>query len=371
MSILKPTGRGGAEGLPPPAEAADDDAATDGTSGPGHLRKRPGRLVLLGLALVVIILFSFPLGPFSVDTGDVLRILLSKITGTASGASEVEETVVVQVRFPRIVGAVLVGAGLAMAGAGYQSMFRNPLVSPAILGVSAGAGFGAALGILLQLPWVVVQLMAFAHGIVAALLAITIARLLGRSSTVVLVLAGIVVSTLFQAFISITQFMANPEDTLPAITFWLMGGLGRIQTGDLLLPSIIMVACMLLLYLVRWPVTVLAAGDEEADTLGVNRALVWTVVIGASTLMTATAVSLAGIVGWVGLVVPHLARFVIGPSFDRLLPAAALMGAGFLVLVDDVARTVSAMELPLGVLTAVIGAPFFVVLLARARKQWL
>lgn len=219
--------------------------------------------------------------------------------------------------------------------------------------------------------WPVVQVMGFAGGIAAAVLALTIARLLGRGSAVVLVLAGTVVSTLFQSFISITRYLANPEDTLPSITFWLMGGLGRVRTGDLLVPTIIMLSCLLILYLMRWQVTVMAAGDDEARTLGVNRALAWTVVIGTATLMTATAVSLAGIVGWVGLVMPHLARFLVGPSFDRLLPTATLMGAGFLLAVDDIARSATSMELPLGILTSLVGAPFFVFLLSRARKQWL
>lgn len=325
----------------------------------------------MGAVLVAIVLVSFPLGPFAVDVPSVVRILLSYVTGRDHGASVVEETIVTQVRLPRIIGAVLVGGGLAGAGAGYQSMFRNPLVSPAILGVSAGAGFGAALGILMGVSWPVVQLLAFAHGILAAVMAITVARLLGRSSTVVLVLAGIVVSTLFQSFISITQYFANPEDTLPSITFWLMGGLGRVRADDLLIPACIMGVCLLALYAVRWQVTVLAAGDDEATTLGINRAVVWLTVITSCTLMTATAVSLAGIVGWVGLVMPHLARFLVGPSFDRLLPAAVLMGAGFLVIVDDLARSATDLELPLGVLTALVGAPFFVFLLARARKQWL
>lgn len=250
-------------------------------------------------------------------------------------------------------------------------MFRNPLVSPAILGVSAGAGFGAAVSILMGLPWVLVQVAAFAGGLCAAVLAIGIARVLGGGSTVVLVLAGIVVSTLFQAFISITQYVANPVDTLPTITFWLMGGLGRIGRGDLAVPTLILVLSLAVLYAVRWQISVLAAGDDEAAALGVNRRLVWVVVVGAATIMTSTAVSLAGIVGWIGLVVPHLARFVVGPSFDRLLPTAVLMGAGMLVLVDDIARSATSMELPLGVLTALIGAPFFVLLLSRARGQWL
>lgn len=353
------------ERRPGPAPTRHPDLAT--------ARRDPWKLKLAGLVLVLIgvVAFSFPLGAVSIDIPTVIRILLTPILGPDENITELQTTVVLQVRLPRIIGAVLVGGALAAAGAGYQSMFRNPLVSPGILGVSAGAGFGAALALLIGMPWPVVQLMAFVNGIIAALLALGISRVLGRGSTVVLVLAGVIVSTLFQAFISITQYLANPDDTLPTITFWLMGGLGRMRLDDLALPSIIMLICLIAMYLVRWPVTVLAAGDDEAAALGVRRAVVWGVVITAATLMTASAVSMAGIVGWVGLVMPHLARFLIGPSFDRLLPAAVVMGAGFLVLVDDVARSSPGMELPLGVLTALIGAPFFVFLLARARKHWL
>lgn len=316
-------------------------------------------------------LLSFPLGRFPVDIPTVIRVLVASLLGIEHGATVAEETVVLQVRLPRIVGAMIVGGGLAAAGAAYQSIFRNPLASPSILGVSAGAGFGAALGILVGMPWPVVQAVAFVHGIVAVLLTIAIAGILGRGSMVVLVLAGIVVSSLFQALISITQYLANPDDTLPAITFWLMGGLGRVRADDLLVPGLILLVCLAALSVVRWQVTVATIGDDEATSLGVDRALVWVVVIGASTLMTTTAVSLAGIVGWVGLVVPHLARFLVGPSFDRLLPASVLMGAGFVLIVDDIARSSGSFELPLGILTALVGAPFFVLLLSRAKKQWL
>ncbi len=342
----------------------------------GHSREgRPvrlrGWLPSLAVAVVVIALASFPLGTVGITPDRVVTVLWGGIVGHGPDVTAIERTVVLDIRLPRILGALLVGAGLAAAGAAYQSMFRNPLVSPAILGVSAGAGFGAALGLLLRFPWPAVQLMAFAGGLAAAGAAVGISRLLGGGSMVVLVLAGVVVSTLFQAFISITQYLANPIDTLPTITFWLMGGLGRIGPGDLLWPSVILGVSLAALYAVRWPISVLAAGEEEALTLGVNRRLVWFIVIGAATLMTSTAVSLAGIVGWIGLIVPHLARFAVGPSFDRLLPTSVLMGAGLLVLIDDVARSATRMELPLGVLTALIGAPFFVLLLTRARKQWL
>ena len=277
---------------------------------------------------------------------------------------------ILHIRLPRILGAVLVGGALSASGAAYQSMFRNPLVSPEILGVAAAAGFGASLGVLIGLPQGALQVLAFGFGILAALLSVAIGRVVGNGSSIVLVLGGVVVGALFNALISCTQFLANPETTLPEITYWLFGSLNRVSMGGLALPATIVAASLAALWLVRWPVTVLATGEEEARTLGVDHRLVWLVVVGAATLMTATVVSIAGIIGWVGLVIPHVARLVAGPSFDRLLPVSALLGAGYLLAVDDVARSVTSLDLPVGILTALIGAPFFLVLLARAGRQW-
>jgi iron complex transport system permease protein len=250
-------------------------------------------------------------------------------------------------------------------------MLRNPLVSPEILGVASGSGFGACLGIVLGLPQAASQVLTFVFGLLAALLALVIGRVVGAMSPIVLVLGGVVVGAMFQALISATQFFANPDTTLPEITFWLFGSLGRATTGGLVLPAIIVVGCLAALFVVRWPLTVLATGEEQAHTLGVDRGIVWSVVIAASTLMTATVVALAGVIGWVGLVVPHLARFLVGPLFSRLLPVSVLIGAGYLLAVDDIARTATAMDLPLGILTALVGAPFFVALLVKAGRQWL
>jgi len=291
----------------------------------------------MSAVLAIVVVASFAVGRYWVPPGTVLEILGGQVLPIGGGVQRTMETVVTEVRLPRIAGAVLIGAALA---------------------------------ILLKLPWAAVQLLAFAFGLLAAGASVLIGRTLGRGSLVVLVLGGLVVSALFQALISTTQYLANPDDTLPAITFWLMGGLGRIRLDDLLVPGAIIAICRLALYLLRWPINVLAAGEDEAWTLGVDRRLVWSVVICAATLMTTSAVSLAGIIGWVGLIVPHAARFIVGPSFDRLLPAAILLGAGFLLVVDDIARSATTMEIPLGILTALIGAPCFIVLLAKARGQW-
>jgi iron complex transport system permease protein len=328
-------------------------------------------IVLLAAGLLVLAVLSFGFGRYPISPLMVMRVLVGQFIDLPVSWSPTDETVILQIRLPRILATVLVGAALASSGAAYQTMFRNPLVSPEILGVAAGAGFGASVGILLGLPSIALQVLSFSCGLVAAVLALAIGRVVGSGSIIVLVLGGIVVGAMFQALISATQYFANPETTLPEITFWLFGSLARATTRGLLVPAVIVAGCLLTLHAVRWPLTVLATGEDEARTLGVNRRVVWALVIGASTLMTATVVSVAGIIGWVGLVVPHLARFIIGPTFNRLLPVSTLLGAGYLLSVDDVARSATSLDLPLGILTALIGAPFFVVLLVKAGRQWL
>jgi iron complex transport system permease protein len=329
------------------------------------------RLVILFVGLVVLAVISLGLGRYPIDPFTVLRILIGQVFGTHVTWSAVQQTVILQVRLPRILAGLLVGAALSSSGAAYQVMFRNPLVSPDILGVSAGAGFGASVAILAGVSSGELQLLSFICGLLAAALAVAIGRTVGRGSLVVLVLGGVVVAAMFNALISATQYFANPETTLPEITFWLFGSLARATMGSLVVPGVIVGVCLVALYLVRWPLTVLATGDDEARSLGVNRKLVWTVAIVSSTLMTATVVSLAGIIGWVGLVVPHLGRFLVGPSFNRLLPVSIVLGAGYLLAVDDVARSATSLDLPIGILTALIGAPFFVLMLVKAGRRWL
>lgn len=364
--------------LDSPANQAAPAAGTDGVAtAPATSMGDPvksgslGWTLVLVLGVLVLVVVSFGVGRYLLPPWTVLQVLVGQVLPIPVQWTVVDQAVVMQIRLPRILGAVVVGAALSASGAAYQTTFRNPLVSPEILGVAAAAGFGASLALLLGLAPVVLQVMAFGFGLLAAVLSLGIGRIVGGGSVVVLVLGGIVVGSMAQALISVTQYVADPQDTLPEITFWLLGGLGRVGLRGLIVPAVIVVVCLGALHAVRWPLTVLATGDDEAAALGVNRRLVWIVVVAASTLMTATVVSIAGIVGWVGLVVPHLARFVVGPLFARLLPVSVLLGAGYLLAVDDVARSATAVDLPLGILTALIGAPFFVVLLARAGRQWL
>lgn len=360
-----------ARNLTRPSSSSRGDPAVLQPDDPAEESAHTRLVVALPLAVGLLVLLSLGIGRYFLSPITVIHIIAGyfvrmRVTWTAT-----QQTVILEIRLPRILAALLVGAALSASGAAYQTMLRNPLVSPEILGVAAGAAFGGSVGILFGLPTGEIQLLAFAFGLGAALLALAIGRLVGTPSPIILVLGGIVVGAMFGALISATQYFANPENTLPEITFWLFGSLARVTNNDLIVPAVIVGVSLAGLWLVRWPLTVLAAGEDEARTLGVNRAVVWGVVIGASTLMTATVVSIAGVVGWVGLIVPHLARSVVGPSFSRLLAVSVLMGAGFLLLVDDVCRTATSLDLPLGILTALVGAPFFVVLLVRAGRQWL
>lgn len=271
------------------------------------------------------------------------------------------------IRLPRVAAGLLVGMALAAAGAAYQGMFRNPLVSPDILGVSAGAGLGAVAAIYLGLPIAAVQALAFAGGLLAVGAVLAVAGLVRRHDPVlVLVLAGVAVGALLGAGIALVKILADPATQLPTITFWLLGGLNAVTPADLKATAPALLAGLVPLALLRWRINLLSLPDEEAQALGVAVRRLRLALVAAATLATAAAVSLAGIVGWVGLVVPHVARLLVGPEFSRLLPASLLLGGGFLVAADTLARTAAPIELPLGILTALVGAPFFLLLLARS-----
>jgi len=320
-------------------------------------------------ALLAVLAVAFAAGKFPVAPADLLRALVARLSGSESGLPEAVETVIWNIRLPRVAAGVVVGAVLAAAGAAYQGMFRNPLVSPDILGVSAGAGLGATLGIYLGLPLIFVQVVAFGGGIIAVAIVYRLASLVRRHDPVlVLVLAGVALGALLGAGISLVKILSDPYTQLPTITFWLLGGLNQVTSRDLATTAPAMLAGLLPMALLRWRINLLGLADEEAAALGVDVGRLRLVLVTAATLSTAAAVSLAGIVGWVGLVVPHVARLLVGPDFTRLLPASLMLGAGFLVTTDTLARTIAPIELPLGILTAVVGAPFFLWLLARTGR---
>lgn len=279
--------------------------------------------------------------------------------------------VIVEIRLPRVLTAVLVGGALAASGAAYQAVFRNPLVSPELTGVLAGAAFGAAIGILISGNWLVTQVTAFVMGVVAVGVAVGIAHLAGGASLIMLVLGGILSSTLFTAFLSAAKFAADPYDKLPAIEYWLMGNLSLADTkviGWVILPMSLGIAALASF---GRALDAMSMGDDEARSLGVPVTAVRYGVIAIATLISAITVSLAGMVGWVGLIIPHVARLALGPSNGPLLPASACLGAVFLLATDGLSRTLYNVEIPIGILTALMGVPVFLLVLRRARKGWI
>ncbi len=327
--------------------------------------------VMLSVFLAVLFTASLGVGRYDFDMGAVLALLSGDADTSLSERAATSLNVLFRMRMPRVAAAVCVGAMLAAAGCAYQGLFRNPMVSPDLLGASAGAGFGAALGILLSLGGFGVQLTAFACGVAAVAASYTLAQRVSRGmgKVLVLVLCGMVVQNLFMAFTSAVKFVADPNSQLPEITFWLMGGLSNAKLESLPWLVVPLLAGTSVLMALRWRLNVMALGDEEALSLGVDVRKTRLAVVLAATLVTSSAVSVAGMVGWVGLIVPHLARFLVGPDHRVLLPASFLLGGGFLLAVDDVCRAAYTTEIPLSILTAIIGAPLFVYLISR-QSRW-
>ena len=322
----------------------------------------------LGVLMVVATLASLMLGRFPITPAEAGGMLASQVVPIEPFWTSQQETLFFQVRLPRIVLALLVGCSLAAAGAAFQGTFQNPLVSPDILGASQGAAFGAAVAILLGLGAFGISAFAFAAAIVTVLLVLLVSSRAKGNHMMVVVLAGVMMSSLLQAAVSYTKLIADPTDQLAAITYWLMGSLTGAKPADLAMAAAPMAAGLLALFALRWRINILTMGDDEASTMGVNAQHVRIVVIFAATLVTAASVAVTGMIGWVGLVIPHFARMVIGCDYRKLLPASMLMGASFLLIVDDVARLATTSEIPIGILTAFVGAPFFLYLITRKKQ---
>ncbi|MBX9034175.1 FecCD family ABC transporter permease [Gordonibacter massiliensis (ex Traore et al. 2017)] len=341
-------------------------SAADGT--PAARRRKALVLIALAVLVVASFLFSLTLGRYDMDFGQVLALFAAPFS---SAAEATDANVFFTIRLPRVLAALVVGAALSGAGCAFQGIFKNPMVSPDLLGASAGACFGAALGILLSFGSLGVEIAAFVAGVAAVFVSYGLSSVIGRrmSGVLVLVLSGLVVGNLFQAFTSAVKFLADPNSQLPEITFWLMGGLSSVREGDLagLLAAFAVGAVGIMV--LRWRLNVMALGDEEALSLGVNVKRTRLAVIACATLLTSASVAVAGMVGWVGLIVPHLARFLVGSDHRALVPASMLLGGAFLMLVDDVCRSIYTTEIPLSILTAILGAPLFVYLICRQRKS--
>lgn len=327
--------------------------------------------VLLVIGLTAAILLSFAIGQFPVTPFELFEGIQRHFAGEVVTQQEVSvDKIIFSIRIPRILLVILVGAALASAGAAFQGMFRNPLVSPDLLGASAGASLGACISLLLGFSVVGTQIFAFLGGLLAVGLAMFLNRMVKYDRLLGLVLGGILVSTLFQAGTSIVKLCADENDTLPAITYWLMGSFSGANMDDLTIAVIPMLLGFVLLMIERWKLNVLSLGEEEARSLGVNTRRTRFVVIAAATLLTSVSVAVSGVIGWIGLVIPHLARAIVGPNYRRLLPTSMLLGSVYLLLVDDVARCLLSMEIPIGILTAVLGVPFFAIIFHHNAKGW-
>ena len=321
------------------------------------------KTTILIVAFLVVFFGSFMLGQYPIMPDDLIKILLSKIIDIQQTWPDAAETVVFEIRMPRVLAAGMVGASLAVAGVCYQGMFQNPMVSPGVLGASSGAGCGAALAILLGFSYYAISFTAFIFGLGAVLLAYAISRVSKINPVLAMVLAGMLISSLFSSGTSFIKLVADTEQALPAITYWLMGSLVSIKPEDVAFAIIPMIVGMIPLFLLRWRINLLTVGEEEALSMGIDTTKLRLVVIVCATLLTAISVSISGVIGWVGLVIPHFCRMIFGYDFRRLIPTNMLFGATFLIVVDNVARLATTAEIPLGILTSFIGAPIFVYLI--------
>ncbi len=330
---------------------------------------RHGWIFIGILAVLAFAAVSMMVGKYGSGPGPLLSAVGALLGGKTD--DPLIATVFWNVRLPRVIAAVIVGASLAAAGATFQGLFRNPLVSPDLLGVSVGASLGAVIGIFLSFPVLLIQLAAFAGGLLAVSIVYCVGSLIRRRDPVLtLVLVGIAIQALIGAGISLIKILADPYDQLPAITYWLLGSMTAITRFDVfsILPAVLIGLTPMVL--LRWRVNVMTLGEDEAQTLGVETFRTRIILVAGATLVTAATVSVTGIIGWIGLIIPHVARMLVGPDFRRLLPASMMIGAAYLLVVDMLARSIASIEVPLGILTAVVGAPFFLWLLVSGRRGW-
>jgi len=323
-------------------------------------------IICIPLLILIISLF---IGRYPLSVKELTDVFISLLQGYPG--NDTHETIITYIRLPRALLAVLVGGSLAVSGAAFQGLFRNPLVSSGMLGVSAGAGFGAALAIILFHGFAYVYILSFVFGLLAVVFSFMVGRLCSASPTITLVLGGVIVGSIFSALISLAKYVADPYNQLPAIVYWLMGSLSRAQYKDIVMAGIPMFIGTSGLFIMRWRMNALSMGDREAQSLGVNVRFYRVVIVICATLATAGAVSVSGIIGWIGLVVPHMGRMIIGSDNRFLIPVSFSLGACFLMVVDDISRVISGSEMPLGILTALVGGPFFIYLLKKTKgKEW-
>lgn len=323
------------------------------------------KFTILVVIFTVVFFGSFMLGRYPVSPPELMKIILSGIIDIPQSWPDAAENVIFQIRLPRVLAAAIIGAALSIAGVSYQGMFQNPMVSPDILGASSGAGFGAALAILLGAGYMGISVAAFLFGLAAVMLAYGISRVSRINATLAMILAGMMIGSLFTSCTSFVKLVADTEQTLPAITYWLMGSLVSIKPQDVAFAIVPIIAGSVPLFLLKWRMNLLTVGEEEAQAMGINTRALRLVVIVCATLLTASSVAISGMIGWVGLVIPHFCRMIFGYDYRKIILASALFGATFLMVVDNIARLATTAEIPLGILTSFVGAPIFVYLILK------
>ncbi len=332
------------------------------------MKKRLKALPLL-LLPALFILVSLCIGRYPVSLLKVIEIIINGVSGNIDAANDLYRNIIWEIRLPRAILGALVGGALGISGASLQGLFKNPLVSPGILGVSSGAGFGASVAILLFGATTAVYPFALGFGILAVFLSYLIGRTYNTTPTIMLVLGGVIVSSIFSALISFAKYVADPYEQLPSIVFWMMGSLANAGYKDIITAGPIIIAGSLGIYLIRWRINVLSMGDKEARTLGIDTRIAKGIIVTSATLATAGAVCVSGTIGWVGLIIPHIGRMLVGNDNRILIPVSFSLGACFLILVDNISRSITGSEIPLGILTSLIGGPFFIYLLKKTKAR--
>jgi iron complex transport system permease protein len=324
-------------------------------------------LLVSAVVLGLLIIAALCMGRYSMNPADVIKVLIAGIKGLSP--NEAMANILFRIRLPRVIAALLVGAALTLSGAVYQSTFRNPLISPDLLGVSSGASMGAATAIFFGASLQAIQFSAFAGGILAVLLATSLPKMLRNSSNMMLVLSGIIVSGFMNALIGIIKIISREQDQLASIVFWQMGSLSKVDTQQLLSVTPSILVCAIVVFAISWRLNILSFGEQEAQTVGVNVKNLRALTIACASLLTASSVCVSGTIGWIGLVIPHFGRLICGSDNTKLLPLAAIVGGAFLLVIDTLARCLTSMEIPLSILSGLVGAPFYAWLLSRQRAK--
>lgn len=331
--------------------------------------KKGRKIIILLVIFLMSIIISFQIGRYPIGPIELVKILISRVIEIPQTWSDQAETVVFNIRLPRVILSFIIGSSLALSGLLLQQVFNNPMASQDVLGSSSASAFGASLALLTGAGYFAVSISAFLFGILSLLLIIGISSKIKKQDTLTLILSGIMVSSLFSSATSFIKLVADTEDTLPAITYFLMGSLSSFRSSDLILVFTVAIVASVPILLISWRINLLSLSEEEAKSMGVNTAMLRLASIGAATLLTAASVACSGQIGWVGLVIPHFSRMIVGSNTRESIPAAMLLGASFLTVVDTIARSISTSEIPLGILTSFVGAPFFLFLIIREAKK--